>query len=287
MQPKAYRETKAISQSVLKEAARSPRKFEAYQNGSMTFEASDAMDLGSLIDSMLLTPSEVSEHFVEIPATGVLTSNNQRKGKAWDAFEEKHAGKILLKSRDFETAHIVVEKVKQHPFWLQLCEKGFVTQKELYWTDPITNLPCKALVDIFPRLPATNNWLADLKTTADMDEFEAEHYQMFRDEKVGDDGIIRSASVLKFGYHVQSAWYSRGASIVTGHQVNRFFLLVAETKAPYRVKAFKIADEAVLLGQIFIDKAMEGLADRLVRNDFSELGESEVVTLSVPEWAFK
>jgi hypothetical protein len=95
-----------------------------------------------------------------------------------------------MRPSEFERAHIIVEKVKQHPFWLQLCEKGFVTQKELYWTDRITNLPCKALVDIFPRLPATNNWLADLKTTADMDEFENEHYQMFRDEKVEDDGIV-------------------------------------------------------------------------------------------------
>jgi hypothetical protein len=33
----------------------------------MTFEATDAMDFGSLVDSMLLTPSEVGELFVEIP----------------------------------------------------------------------------------------------------------------------------------------------------------------------------------------------------------------------------
>jgi hypothetical protein len=134
MQPKSYRETKAISQSVLKEAARSPRKFEAYRNGSMTFEATDAMDFGSLVDSMLLTPSEVGELFVEIPDS-VLTSNGAQRGKAWDSFAEANEGKVLMRPSEFERAHIIVEKVKQHPFWLQLCEKGFVTQKELYWTD--------------------------------------------------------------------------------------------------------------------------------------------------------
>jgi hypothetical protein len=110
---------------------------------------------------------------------------------------------------------------------------------------------------------------------------------MFRDDKIGDDGILRSKSVLDFGYHVQGAWYSRGASLATECVFQRFFLLVAEVKPPYRVKAFKIADEALLLGQIFVDKAMDGLSERLLKNDFSELGENEVVTISVPEWAFK
>jgi len=287
MQPKKYRETKAISQSVLKAIAKSPRKFEAYQNGTMEFEPTDAMDLGSLVDSMLLTPSEVAEYFVEIPETGVLTSNGQRRGKAWDAFEEANAGKTLLKAAAFETARLVVEKIKLHPFWLQLCDKGFVTQRECYWTDPTTGLPCKALIDIFPRMPVSNNWLADLKTTENMDTFEAERFQMFRDAKIDDDGILRSKTVLDFGYHAQAAWYCRGASIANECTINRFFLLVAEVKPPYRVKAFKIADEAMLLGQMFVDKAMDGLADRLLKNDFSELGENEVVTISVPDWAFK
>ena len=63
MQPKLYRDTKAISQSSLKEVARSPRKFEAmYLLGTMEWKQSDAMDLGSLVDMMLLTPKEV-EYF--------------------------------------------------------------------------------------------------------------------------------------------------------------------------------------------------------------------------------
>jgi hypothetical protein len=286
VQPKKYRETKAISQSVLKAVAKSPRKFEAYQNGTMEFEPTDAMDLGSLVDSMLLTPGEVGEYFVEVPES-VLAKNGRRSGGKWDAFEEANAGKVLLKSAAFETAHLVVERIKQHPFWLQLCEKGFVTQKECYWMDPMTGLPCKCLIDIFPRMPATNDWLADLKTTENMDTFEAERFQMFRDDKIGNDGILRSKSVLDFGYHVQGAWYSRGASLATECVFQRFFLLVAEVKPPYRVKAFKIADEALLLGQMFVDKAMDGLSERLLKNDFSELGENEVVTISVPEWAFK
>ena len=128
MQPKKYRETKALSQSLLKDA-RSPRKFEArYITGTMEREPTAAMDLGSLVDCMLLTPSELADYFVQIP-DDVLTSNGQKRGKKWESFEEQHEGKTLMKRIDFVLAATLVQKVKQHPIWPRIVEACFETQK--------------------------------------------------------------------------------------------------------------------------------------------------------------
>jgi len=284
MQPKLYRDTKAISQSLLKEVARSPRKFEAmYLLGTMEWKQSDAMDLGSLVDMMLLTPKEVGEAFVEIPVD-VLTSNGQKRGKKWDEFEAANEGKTLMKAEQFQLAAELVERVKKHPLWVAIEKDGYIPQRELYWEDAGTKLPCKALVDIFPK-KGDADWIVDLKTTESMDDFESENYQLF--VTIENGGVVESKSVANFGYHVQAAFYLSGASRVMERPFRKFFLLVVETKPPHRVKAFRLADEAVLLGQSFIDKAFEGLADRLVSGDWSERGENGVLTITCPAWAFK
>ena len=285
MQPKKYRETRAVSQSLLKDA-RSPRKFEAkYITGTMERESTQAMDLGSLVDCMLLTPSEVSEYFVQIP-DDVLTSNGQKRGKKWEAFEAEHKDKTLMKRLDFVLAATLCQRVKDHPIWQNIAAVGFETQKEVYWTDPASQLPCKALVDIFPTSPDAR-WLIDLKTTGDMDDFEGEHNHLFA---TGDDeeaAIVRSPSVYRYGYHVQSAFYSGGCSVAFERQFTLFILLVVETQAPFRVKTFRIGDDAILAGQAFIDRAMAALSDRMLRGDWSEPGEKELLEISLPKWAMK
>lgn len=285
MQPKRYRETKALSQSLLKDASKSPRKFEArYITGTMEREPTAAMDLGSLVDCMLLTPGDLAEYFVQIP-DDVLTSNGQKRGKKWEAFEAEHEGKTLMKRIDFVLAATLVQKVKSHPIWPRIVEAGFETQKEVYWTDPQSQFPAKALIDIFPTNP-TSQWLIDLKTTGDMDDFEGENHQLFASES-DEEFIVRSKSVLNYGYHTQGAWYLRGASIAFERTFTMFLLLVVETSPPYRVKTFRIADDALLAGQAFIDQATQALAARMIANDWSEPGENEIIEISLPTWAFK
>lgn len=284
MQPKRYREAKALSQSLLKDA-RSPRKFEArYITGTMEREPTQAMDLGSLVDCMLLTPGELAQYFVQIP-DDVLTSNGQKRGKKWEAFEAEHEGKTLMKRIDFVLAATLVQKVKSHPIWPRIVEAGFETQKEVYWTDPASQFPAKALVDIFPTDPA-KQWLIDLKTTGDMDDFEGEHNHLFACED-DEERVVRSKSVFNYGYHTQGAWYLRGASTAFERMFTTFILLVVETSAPYRVKTFRIADDALLAGQAFIDRATQALAARMIANDWSEPGENEIIEISLPNWAFK
>lgn len=284
MQPKKYRETKALSQSLLKEA-RSPRKFEAmYITGTMEREPTQAMDLGSLVDCMLLTPGELSDYFIQIPDE-VLTSNGQKRGKKWEAFEAEHPEKTLMKRVEFVLAATLVQKVKSHPIWPRIVEAGFETQKEVYWIDAASQFPAKALIDIFPTDPS-KQWLIDLKTTADMDAFEGEHNHLFASE-LDEQCVVRSKAVYNFGYHTQGAWYLGGASRAFERVFTTFILLVVETSPPYRVKTFRIGDDALLAGQAFIDQATQALAARMIANDWSEPGENEIVEISLPPWAFK
>lgn len=285
MQPKKYRETKALSQSLIKEATKSPRKFEAkYLLGTMPWEVTQAMDLGSLVDCMLLTPDELSNFFVQIPDS-VLSASGAKSGKKWDDFKAANEGKTLMKQVDFVLAATIVQRVKQHPIWPRLVESGYETQKEVYWTDLQSQLPAKALIDVFPK-SETAQWIIDLKTTADMDDFESESYQLFAAES-DDDTIIRSRSVHNYGYHTQAAWYLSGCSIAFERPFTMFLLLVVETSPPFRVKTFRIADEALLAGQAFLDRALAAISNRMIANDWSERGEKEIVEISLPNWAFK
>lgn len=283
MQPESYRQQKAISQSLLKAAAKSPRKFQAmYLTGDMEFKETAAMDLGSLVDAMLLSPSEVEKNFIIAPP-GILNKNGDKNPKPWSAFEAT-VTQTIIKPSEWQLARTIADRAKTHPIWDQLGTIGFRTQHEIYWTDQRSNFPCKALADIFP-IDDEADWIVDLKTTKSMDDFESESFDLYSDDDVGK--MVRSKSILNFGYHVQGAFYLHGATVQQKREFRKFILLVVETSAPFRVKAFRIANEALEVGRQFIERAFDRLADRSIRNDWSEPGENEILEISIPTWSMR
>jgi len=269
MQTEQYRQSSAVSQSQLKTLKESPRRFQAtYVTKTLSIEPTDAMEFGTLVHSMALQPHLVQDEFIEIPDE-VLTSNGQRRGKAWDAFVEANQGKSLVRSADFRRAMRIAEKVWCHPFYKLVFEWQRNVEMPIAWTDEETQVECKGIPDIV----CSNEWVIDIKTTNDLTGF-----------LQGKERLV-SSKIADFGYHLQGAFYLQGASQVYQETKTRFALLVVETKEPHRVYAMEIDEPSLFAGRLEMHRLLEEYKRRMASDDWSEEGEKSLLQVSIPSWA--
>ncbi len=254
---------------MLKVLGESARKFEAqFVLRTIESEESDSMRFGSLVHCLALTPEVFRDEFAIIPEE-VLTSNGQRRGKAWEAFAEENRGKYLMKQIEVIRAELIVAKIRNHAFYQLILDWQRDIEDPIYWTDEETGVECKGIPDIVCR----NEWVIDLKTTSDLTGF------------VQGREKITSAKVAEFGYHMQGAFYLEGASEFYGEKKSRFALIVVETKEPYRVYAIEIDEPSLFAGRMRMRALLEEYARRLANNDWAEEGELNLLQVSVPGWA--
>ena len=269
MRPIDYQRSSAVSQSQLKLLKESPRKYQAtYVTQTLSVEPTDAMEFGSLVHSMTLQPHLVLDQYVSIPDEA-LTSNGQRRGKAWEAFVEANPGKTLIRSGDFRRANIIAERVWDHPFYKLVYEWQRNVEMPIRWTDEETGVECKGIPDIV----CSNEWVIDIKTTNDLTGF------------VQGKERLTSSKIADFGYHLQGAFYLEGASRYYEETKSRFALIVVETKEPYRVYAMEIDEPSLFAGKLEMHRLLEEYKRRTANDDWSEEGERSLLQVSVPSWA--
>ena len=268
MRSAEYESNGAISQSQLKTLDESPRKFQASYITQTLFRApTDAMEFGTLVHTLTLQPTTIHDQIATIPPE-VLTSNGQRRGKAWDAFCEATEGKLRVFEKDFERALKIAEKVWSHPFYIFGLPKFGAVEKPIYWTDPIEPVSCKGIPDI-----VAEEWVIDLKTTKSLTGC-----------LQGGDVLV-SKTIADLGYHLQAAFYLRGASIAYGDPKTRFAFLVVETEEPYRVYAMELTPQAITAGEVKMQRLLAEYVRRMQSGDWSEEGEKSLLQVGVPAWA--
>ena len=268
MQSKDYQNHPGISQSQLKLLDESPRKYEAsYITRTLSRSPTDAMGFGTLVHGLTLQPSVVSSEIAVIPDSA-LTSNGQRRGKAWDAFCEATEGKLRVFQEDYDRALTIAQKVWSHPFYKFIFEKIEQVEVPIYWTDPIEPVSCKGIPDI-----VAGEWIIDLKTTRSLTGF-----------LQGGEHLV-SKQIAEMGYHLQAAFYLRGASIHYGDPKTRFAFLVVETEEPYRVYAIELKPEAITAGEVKMQRLLAEYVRRMQTGDWSEEGENSLLQVGVPSWA--
>lgn len=268
MQPKDYQNHSGISQSQLKLLDESPRKYEAlYITRTLSRPVSDAMEFGTLVHGLTLQPSVVASEIAVIPPEA-LTSNGQRRGKAWDAFCEATEGKLRVFQEDYDRALTIAQKVWSHPFYEFIFEKIERVEVPIYWTDPIEPVSCKGIPDI-----VAEEWVIDLKTTRSLTGF-----------LQGGEHLV-SKQIAEMGYHLQAAFYLRGASIHYGDPKTRFAFLVVETEEPCRVYAIELKPEAITAGEVKMQRLLAECVRRMQTGDWSEEGEKSLLQVGVPAWA--
>lgn len=253
-----YHSRPEISRSMLAKFDKSPRLYEAlYVTRTIRddFE-SDAMAIGTLTHQQLLEP-HILDNFMVIPRD-VLTSNGQRRGKAWEQFEADHSDKVLLLERDYKTTQMAVEAVRKSIGAL-IDNQNAEREKEIYWDCPYTGLKRRSKLDlVIPTKMGLH--VIDIKTCADLSRF---NWQ------------------IKDGLWLQYADY-RCAVHEEFNEWPTFFFCVVEKSEPYRIRNVKLDEPSTIQADTRHAKLMHKLHDALLTNDFSEEGENEIIELSIP-----
>lgn len=251
-----YHDKKDVSASMLKSMNKSWRIFEAeYLTGQRTRKPSAAMELGTAIHAAALEPERFDVEFVTDPGV----NRNTKIYKDWKS--SVHKSMTIVRKEDMEIVVRCRDALHRHPIvgpYLQADGKCEVSH---YWTCGVSDVPCKFRPD---KIVPSASMVLDIKTISDIDEMES--------------------SIHKFGYHIQSAHYIRGAEEKYGGNDWDLMFAFVETSPPYRCRAAVLDHEALGIGFDTRGRLLDEYVHRLNNDDWSDPDENELVTASLPGW---
>lgn len=190
--------------------------------GRSVFDGSASTDLGSSLDaafSAVVEKRSLDDVFC-VPPVDVLTSNGQRRGKAFDQWKENlPPGAIEVSPATRTKIDDMIASILEHDEARRLIEETTSTQTSVFWTDP-DGFNRKARADgVTPSL-----WY-DLKTTS------AEWRDLHK-------------SFIRFGYHWQASWY-HDAAVAAGHPEFTMPFIVVQTDPPHAVKVVTLPSRLI------------------------------------------
>ena len=215
----------AVSQSTLKVV----RRLTPLHANDLLLNPSDqtgAQSVGDVLHWALLEPHKIDERVV--CGLGIDRRSNVNKAKH-ATFEAENAGKMILKSGDYDAVFGAVEQIKKHQLAMELLEMD-LTELSAVWVDEETGVKCKGRFD---KLGRWRQWnvIADLKSTAcDLSDSELER------------------EIGKWGYDVQDAFYLDGASTLAAAD-RRFFNIFVSKSAPYDCRVIELDPTALFEGR--------------------------------------
>lgn len=205
-------EGRPLSASSLKAFRKSPKHYLDYLQ--KPFEASDAMNLGSLVDVLALSPEQYDRKFLEFIKPNLRTNDGKAEmQKLLDTANEKHL--TLVTPEQIKTAKICVESLMSYSVSRTLIENKRNVQKQLKWRNKATDLPLIGYQD-FESTAWETDFIVDLKTAnnGDPEQF--------------------SKDAAKWDYEIQAAGYL-DAHHKLFYRFPSFIFLVVETSAPFNV----------------------------------------------------
>lgn len=204
-------------------------------------ESTPSTEFGSLVDTIVLSPTEFFHRFAIIPEDAPkkpsVTQRNAKKPSPetiaaiewWDKWLLEHEGCVIVKPDMNGGAHTAAKRLHDDPKIAALLK---CSDTQVYVTgeyhDKATGIvvPVKALLDIVPRLGSPfQKSLADLKTA-----------------KNAAAGYWNRAC-FDNDYHVQAAWYSDLYTAATGEDRTDWLHVIVENMPPYE-PARRILDTA-------------------------------------------
>lgn len=252
----------SVSHSELDVFIQSPTLYHGrYRSGEFPREESDSLEFGAAFHAVLLDGVRVADAVVKIPAD-VLTSNGQRRGKAWEEFQAEHGGHAtLLLPADYERFCTMLRSIDHEPAARRVFADAVDREASIVWTDRETRVVCRCRLDVL-----TEWCVADLKTTASVNP------KQF------------SAAAYRFGYHRQAAWYLDGYRALYGDSMPFVFVAV-EKKPPFTCAVFELDAEFIRQGQDENRAALRKFADCQRRDSWEPETRGLVVSLAPPAWA--
>ena len=211
-----------------------------------------------------LTLEGVESTMIEIPE-GVLTSNGQRRGKAWDEFEASCAERKLipLKSDDYQRLKRIVKNLQEHPRARELLYgDDAVVEESIFWTDPDTHLRLRCRPDVRRHIGYFRTGV-DLKGMAD-----------------GTPEAFAWA-ITRNGYDIQDYLYRQGMFHRTGED-HGFTFVVVEKEWPHDVYCYELDDEYQKLAESKTRAALEEIATCRMTGNWNRPGWDTIQLLPPP-----
>lgn len=204
----SYRAAEGLNQSALKPLKLSPQH--AKHAATAERKTSAAMSIGILTERLIACPSDTR---MAVKQDGRTTA-----GKAANAQAEA-AGLTMIGEDDAAKAEAMSNALRQDPQAASLlagCEFG----QPCYWTQD-----GQARKALFDGVDVSRNLVIDIKTTS---------APLTPHSMAGE--------VVKWGYHLQAAWYRQGYRTAHGADPAFWFVFV-ESSAPHAVVCFQLTDD--------------------------------------------
>lgn len=266
-----YHATPFIGASMLEVFRKSRRRYyEQYVARTIPAKpASPAMELGTLIHCRILEPEKfagmVGEVAPEVAPDGKpwLRRKGSQHEAWWNEWLESQAGRIPVDKATANRIEAIAAAVWANEDAKRLLSRPGKPEYSISWKDRETGLELKCRVDYFAEIPV------DLKTTKDPSPMAYPH------------------DVVRFGYHRKRAHYQAGIFALTGEHYP-FCHIAAGTEQPHEVAVYDIDDmrNGKSLGEQQWRETLNQLAECYASGDWSNPWESQITSLSIPNWAF-
>lgn len=206
----------------------------------------------------------VDNTVIAIPDSA-LTSNGQRRGKAWNAFKAEcnERGLTPLFWEEIETLKHMVAALQKHPRAKELLYgDDAVVEESIFWQDVDTGLWLRVRPDVRRNLGYFRA-VVDLKSAAD----------------VSAEGFAYSAT--KFAYDIQHYLYKQGVKAATGED-HAFTFVVVEKEWPFRVRCYELDEEYERLAESKTRLALEQIAKCRLTNNWMPVGWDTIQAIQPP-----
>ena len=199
----------------------------------------------------------------------VLTSNGQRRGKAWDAYAAAAGPLDRLRRKELAALTGIRESIDSQPTMANLLFGSGPTEFGITAVHQETGLPVKSRIDKVRRTPG-GRILCDLKITS-VDP---------------DDERRVSNHILAMGYHRQLAFYADMMEALFSEPPAAILVVIANPASRVaRMKQF--GEDEIELGRAENRRAFLDLARRLDSGDWHGEGHNRIRIIAYPPYAFE
>lgn len=248
---------KALSQSRLKEYAKSPAHFKASMENTDDDTYNPVFAEGKAWHVALLEPHRFAEACVIEPRFDRRTKAGKQQ---YDEWHETSKGKIAIPEDTCATIVRTVEMMREDNMLTPFLTGGIAEIACVAKHPKFEGLWCKAKLDYWH--PQTN-FILDLKTTHSIEDF------MY--------------SMHKYDYLLQAAFYTDLVQHLTGETVAGYGILAVEKKKPNAYKIFMPTDMAIDYGRRRYHKFMSKHLECL-RNDKWPVYDTLIESFEAKSW---
>jgi PDDEXK-like domain of unknown function (DUF3799) len=274
-----YAKIDALNGSSIVHMRRSPLKYRHMKDNPQP--PSPAMALGIIKHRMVLEPALMEE----IAVWGLKEEEKVRNGNVWNAFQEAHAGKLILTKAEYEETTSVARAALLSPLINKYVSADGPTEVSMFWRHPHTGRRMKARLDklITETIPGRPD-ISVLHDRIKQRHLPTKKYTVMDLKSTRDCTSYRfGAQAAQLGYHIKMAIQYEGVLTLTGCEPE-MRLAPIESKPPYECALYRVPKDVILQGLEEKDNLIAKLDECEASNQWPPEQDCET-DLILPAWS--